>query len=301
MSYSFPDGTCFTHFIATQFAFGLGTLLVAAAGNEFEFGNPRGRPSNDPHVLTVAALEPTLAAALFSNANDGIDLAAPGVGIPVAVPLGVDTTDGLQDGFTQLDGTSFASPLVAAAAAWVRAIRTDLTAAQVFQLMRISAIDLGPPGWDRDYGFGLVSLRDALSRPAPLDDPLEPNDDIEWIDGRHFARDPALLYRRRAQTIVQRLDIEEDPIDVVAVWMPKRSRLRVDAVPIRGNVNLEVFTRRAKTVYYRTPPRTLVDGSYRAGSRRETLFISPLRIAKPAYAWTSNPRSRSRGECQLRV
>ena len=95
MSYSFPDGTCFTHFIATQFAFGLGTLLVAAAGNEFEFGNPRGRPSNDPHVLTVAALEPTLAAALFSNANDGIDLAAPGVGIPVAVPLWVDTTDGL--------------------------------------------------------------------------------------------------------------------------------------------------------------------------------------------------------------
>lgn len=289
MSYGFPDGGCFSHFVATQFAFGLGTVLVASAGNDFEFGNPRVRPANDPHILTVAALQPTLGVAPFSNENNGIDLAAPGVGIPVALPIGLDTTDGLQDGFSQLDGTSFSSPLVAAATAWVRAVRPDLDAAQVFQLMRASAADIGSPGWDRSSGFGVVDLRAALAGPAPLDDPLEPNDDLEWIDGRHFRRDPALLYRRPAQVIVQRLDVEEDPIDVVAVWMPKRSRLRVDAVPISGNVDLEVFMRRAKTVYYRTRPRSLIAGSYRPGTRRDTLFIDNPGPGQIVYVTTFVP------------
>ena len=289
MSYGFPAGGCFSHFVATQFAFGLGTVLVASAGNEFEFGNPRVRPGNDPHILTVAALQQSLAVAPFSNANNGVDLAAPGVGIPAAVPIGLDTTDGVQDGFSLLDGTSFSAPLVAAATAWVRAVRPGLDAAQVFQLMRISADDLGTRGWDRDTGFGLVDLREALVHAAPLDDPLEPNDDIEWIDGRHFGRDPALLSHRKSQVIVQRLDIEEDPVDVVAVWVPHRSRLRVDAVPIRGNVNLEVFTRRAKTVYYNTPPRSLIDGSYRTGTRRETLFIDNPGPGQIVYVTTFIP------------
>ena len=51
-----------------------------------------------------------------------MDLSAPGVGILTAVPPALDT-DGVQDGYQAMDGTSFSAPMVSAAMAWVRAAR----------------------------------------------------------------------------------------------------------------------------------------------------------------------------------
>ena len=98
-----------------------GVTLVAAAGNEFDEGNPLEFPASLPHVITVAALTPEDKSAFFSNENAAIDLGAPGVGILTAVPVAYDTEDGTADGYQGVSGTSFAAPMVAAAAAWVRA------------------------------------------------------------------------------------------------------------------------------------------------------------------------------------
>ena len=57
-----------------------------------------------------------------------------------AVPPALDG-DGVQDGYERQSGTSFAAPMVAAAVAWVRAARPDLTADQVAQAVRLSAVD----------------------------------------------------------------------------------------------------------------------------------------------------------------
>ncbi len=66
--------------------FSSGTLVVAAAGNSRDRGSPLEYPASIPHVLTVGALDTNGAPALFSSGSQHVDLAAPGVDIPVAVP-----------------------------------------------------------------------------------------------------------------------------------------------------------------------------------------------------------------------
>ena len=48
--------------------------------------------------------------------------------------------------------------MVAAAVAWVRAARPDLTADQVAQAVRLSAVDHDEPGWQGDTGFGVLNV-----------------------------------------------------------------------------------------------------------------------------------------------
>jgi subtilisin family serine protease len=59
-------------------------------------------------------------------------------------------------------GTSMAAPHVAGVAALVWSARPSLTAAQVRQLLQSSARDLGDPGKDLDYGYGLVHASAAI-------------------------------------------------------------------------------------------------------------------------------------------
>ena len=67
-------------------SFADGSLPVAAAGNEYQEGNPTSYPGAYPHVLTVAATDQTGAPASFSSSGPQVDLAAPGVAIPVQDP-----------------------------------------------------------------------------------------------------------------------------------------------------------------------------------------------------------------------
>ncbi len=126
------------------FALAKGVIPVAAAGNEFQDGNPLEFPASLPHVVTVAATTPDDRSASFSNANAAVDPSAPGVGIMTAVPPALDT-DGVPDGYQVMDGTSFSAPMVSAAPAWVRAARPDLTLDRVVQAVRLTARDIVSP------------------------------------------------------------------------------------------------------------------------------------------------------------
>ena len=55
------------------------------------------------------------------------------------------------------------------------------TATQLFQLLRSTARDVGPPGFDPETGFGILDIPAALAAPTPPSDPLEPNDDIDQV------------------------------------------------------------------------------------------------------------------------
>ncbi len=250
MSYGF-DGGCFAHRVATNEAFGRGVVSVAAAGNEFEEGNPSDQsPSADPHIVTVAALAEDLSSAPFSNEHDGIDLSAPGINVLAAVPPEVDN-DGTLDGYLAENGTSFSSPIVAAATAWVRTVRPDLDHTQLMDLIRYSARDLGDPGWEQRFGFGILDIPAALTNRAPASDPLEVNDDVEWVDGTHFGGADRPVYRGRRSRLSARLDRLEDPVDVYRVLVPARTALRVSVDPRFGDPDLELYSRRSRTVYGR--------------------------------------------------
>jgi subtilisin family serine protease len=62
-----------------------GCLVVAAAGNDAELGNPVTYPAAYAHVLTVAATDENDSPLPFSTFGPWVDLAAPGVDITAAV------------------------------------------------------------------------------------------------------------------------------------------------------------------------------------------------------------------------
>lgn len=272
MSYGFRQGECFSHLIATQLAFGRGATLVASGGNEFASGNAPLRPATDPHILTVAAVTKERQSAFFSSENAAVDLSAPGVGVLTAVPPPFDG-DSEKDGYQALSGTSFAAPMVAAAAAWVGAARPGLQNDQVMEALRRGSQDLGSPGWDQRFGHGLLSVGGGLGAPVPAHDPREPNDDIEWVDGRRFDDpDPPFFGRRsRRRAVTARLDRLEDPVDVWPVVFPPRSTLRMRITAQSGDTDLEVYAAPAQTVYARNG---LLGRSARSGRARDTVTLT---------------------------
>ncbi len=65
-------------------------------------------------------------------------------------------------GYWRVQGTSFAAPLVAAAATLIRSRFPDLSAANVINRLIGTARDLGQPGRDDQFGFGEVDPAAAL-------------------------------------------------------------------------------------------------------------------------------------------
>src|SRR5262249_56760004 len=126
-----------------------GPTVVAAVRNDRQTGNRRFAPASLPHVLTVGGTDESDHVTYFSNRSNALDLAAPAVNIPVAVPTFYSPS-----GYATFDGTSFAAPLVAGAAAWVWTLRPELDPTQVEDVMRESARNVGANGWNPDTGFG---------------------------------------------------------------------------------------------------------------------------------------------------
>jgi hypothetical protein len=267
MSYGAPN-LCRAEYTALQRAVRRGIVPVAAAGNEFAAGNPLEFPASLPHVLTIAAVNSRLDSSSFSNANAAVDLSAQGEGILTAVPRALDE-EGERDGYMHLDGTSFSAPMVSGAVAWVRAARPDLSPDQVAQVVRLSARDLGRRGFDADTGFGLLDVGAALTRRPPPRDPLEPNDDLVWVDGRAFGRAAAAVFRgRRTAQLTALVDAYEDPADVYRVRVRRRSRVRVIARPVFGDVVLAGFSSGARSLRSRR-----LATSRRRGTRTEAITV----------------------------
>ncbi|MDP9401457.1 MAG: S8 family serine peptidase, partial [Actinomycetota bacterium] len=273
MSYGGPP--CYAEYLATQLAAHRGAVLVAAGGNELLEGNRPAYPASYPHVVTVASVGRSGRPSAFSNENPGVDLAAPGERVLVAVPPALDPR-GPADGYAQVDGTSFAAPMVAGAAAWVRAVRPALLPDQVASVLRRGSRDLGPRGWDPATGHGLLRVGGALRAEPEAPDPREPDDDVPLVDGTWFgeARPPLLGPGERSRTVRGRLDQWEDPSDVVRVVVPARGALRVAVRPRAGDPDLAVFSAAARTIDRR---RGLLARSLRGAGATDA-----VRIANPA-------------------
>jgi hypothetical protein len=225
-------------------AYGAGSIVVASSGNDFTRGDPLNYPAGYPHVLTVSATGQDDAPSLFSSSGGVIDVAAPGEGIPFQHPI--DST------FRMLTGTSFSAPIVTAAAAWIwtarRAERLDKT--QVIELLRSSARDLAPAGFDSRTGFGVIDLPAALTRRAPIVDPQEPNDDIAQVtkDGV-FPRPKKLLttHRKPNTRLRARLERNEDPDDVYRVLIPAGKQISI-SIFSNGDPGATLWHPRTRTV-----------------------------------------------------
>jgi subtilisin family serine protease len=216
-----------------------GCLVVAAAGNSGDSGSPTTYPASWPHVFTVGATDEADQATSFSTTSPGLDLSAPGVDIVGAVPPTRNAT-GYQDGFS---GTSFSAPMVSAAAAWVWTVRPSLTATQLAEVLRTSARDIGPTGFDPASGWGIVDIPAALAAPVPQNDPFEPNDDIDQVrPGKLFelGQQPLTTPAKPSIRIAATLDSAEDVHDLYRVWVPARKTVRA-TVAAGGNAAVRIW------------------------------------------------------------
>ncbi|MGE5587577.1 MAG: S8 family serine peptidase, partial [Clostridia bacterium] len=136
---------------AIQYAYNKGVTMVAAAGND---GEPWvAYPARDPRVIAVGAVGPDLIRATWSNYGGEVDVVAPGADILSTWPT---------NSFANASGTSMATPHVAGLAALMIASGVRGPAA-VAKALHETAMDLGSPGQDSEYGWGLVNAHAAVT------------------------------------------------------------------------------------------------------------------------------------------
>lgn len=146
---------------AITYAANKGVLLVAAAGNNS--GGPCLYPAAYSSVICVVAIDSKNQLASFSNI--GGELAAPGVS---------NYSTFLGGSNRYLSGTSMASPHVAAAGAIIMDKCPTCPTAEVLNILRDTAIDLGDTGKDILFGYGLVDLVSAMNYLDPIVKPPPP-------------------------------------------------------------------------------------------------------------------------------
>ena len=138
---------------AIAYAHSKDVVVVASTGNH---GSSEPMyPANAPGVIGVGAVDGSLRNAYFSGHGTSVDITAVGVGV-------WSTMKGNTYGSNT--GTSFSAPLVAAAAALVRAANPSMTSAEVATRLYDTARDAGPSGRDNFYGHGILDAFAALNQ-----------------------------------------------------------------------------------------------------------------------------------------
>lgn len=130
---------------AFEAAYAAGVLPIAAAGNA---GNATlSYPASYNAVVSVAAVDSERRLASFSQYNHQVEIAAPGVGVNSTLP---------GNAYAAWNGTSMATPHVSGVAALVWSHHESCSAAQLRDALMAGAADLGGPGRDSSYGYGLL-------------------------------------------------------------------------------------------------------------------------------------------------
>ena len=166
MSWGAPGGySQFEQDAMTYAAVNRDAVLVGAAGNtnaDLDF-----YPASYRHVVSVSGVDNNdtkVGSATFSRR---VDLTAPGISILTC--YGYHAGAQVDNDYAAVGGTSFAAPLVAAAAALVRRQFPAYNAAQVAARLRQTTdnIDALPANaaWAGRLGTGRLNVRAALSRP----------------------------------------------------------------------------------------------------------------------------------------
>jgi hypothetical protein len=205
----------------------------------------------------------------------------------VAIRVAVPTTLHPPQNYDSFSGTSFASPMVAAAAAWVWTVRPTLDPGQVAGVLRASAQDVFSPGFDPFTGFGRLDIPGALIAAPPPRDPQEPNEDVSYLKAGGALRrvaTPLTTAGKSRATIKARLDFGEDPRDVYRLWVPGRKTAVVALQPSDGDVDLGLWGPRTGSVLEggAARKRDFRGLSERPGTKRERLRVkNPKR--KGAY------------------
>jgi subtilase-type serine protease len=160
-----------------------GVLTIFAAGNDYNRNNPDAIsglayfvPEIAPNWLSVAALQqnpdttsadPYVISTFSSRCGYAASfcVAAPGTKIYSSVINGT-TLENLTTDYANFNGTSMAAPHVAGSAAVLMERFPYMSGDQISTLLKTTATDLGAPGIDSLYGWGMINLGKAINGPG---------------------------------------------------------------------------------------------------------------------------------------
>jgi subtilisin family serine protease len=197
---------------ALETAYNAGIVIVAAAGN---WGNQFGPdnvdyPARYDSVIAVAATDSNNNRASFSSRGPDVEISAPGVNILSTYPGHAYATG---------SGTSMATPHVTGVVALLLKTLPSSTydldsdntwdPAEVREVLKDTADDLGDPGRDILYGWGLIDANESVSTGLVdqsdefLDDNLDPKWDFTDPSGNssiNLTEKPGYLTLRAVDT-----------------------------------------------------------------------------------------------------
>ncbi len=168
-----PPSTLMGNAIAEAVAKGI--VVVVAAGNDGS--SLPAYPAAFPDSISVAACDPQLELAPYSNFGATIDFTAPGgdlaldltgdgYGDGVLSLIGIETPAGIEFSLSFQHGTSMACPHVAGVVALMKSENPDLSVAEVREILADTAIDVGAEGPDLKFGAGVINAAGAVSEAA---------------------------------------------------------------------------------------------------------------------------------------
>lgn len=146
---------------AIVYAYEHGVIMVAANGNLDSGKTSTGNdtyyyPAAYDEVIGVGAVDASKRIASFSVQNQSVWVSAPGDGV-----LGLSRTGAR---YKTGSGTSYASPLVAAAAALALEADPMMTSTRFMELLQMTSEDVNADGYDNAYGYGVLNLGLLLAK-----------------------------------------------------------------------------------------------------------------------------------------
>lgn len=127
--------------------------VVAASGNDGK--NRLSYPASSQYVVSVGATNSRDDLTSFSNYGAGLDVVAPGENIASLV---------INGNVQYADGTSMATPHVAAVVGLLYSKKPTITVAEVMKVLQESSKDLGKRGYDEEFGWGRLDAYKAFTR-----------------------------------------------------------------------------------------------------------------------------------------
>ena len=131
-----------------------GVTVVVSAGND-SMDACDYSPACFDNVICVAATDSYGELADYSNYGDVVDVSAPGTGIYSSIPY--DPADPAAERYTYMNGTSMATPHVAAVAAILLSVEPNLTPAEVeLRLEAACTTEINDYYYDREVYFPML-------------------------------------------------------------------------------------------------------------------------------------------------
>ncbi len=164
------DGTDSTSILCNQ-AMDSGIVTVVAAGNSGPDTYTIGSPAASEKAITVGAIadvgENGYFQANFSSRGPTADgRIKPDVSAPGYYVMSVEANT--TDGYTEMSGTSMATPYTAGTVALMLDANPNLTTTEVKNKIMDTSFDLGVSGKDVDYGYGRIDTHEAVKAAANL-------------------------------------------------------------------------------------------------------------------------------------